>query len=100
MFIAGLDIGGTKCAVSLGRIVHHEDTVEILAKREIPHSQGLPGCLACAGDALEGLLNRHGGPVLKAIGISWGGASRQQPGPHSLAPQSPRLGRCGCGNAV
>lgn len=73
MFIAGLDIGGTKCAVSLGRIVHHEDTVEILAKEKFPTPKDYRDALRALGDALEGLLNRHGSPVLKAIGISCGG---------------------------
>ena len=72
MIIAGIDIGGTKCAVSLGRIGSGE-TVQILGKQQFPTPRGHEQALQQLGDALEALLNAHGCPELAAIGISCGG---------------------------
>jgi glucokinase len=72
VIIAGIDIGGTKCAVSLGRIGSGE-TVQILGKQQFPTPRGHEQALQQLGDALEALLNAHGCPELAAIGISCGG---------------------------
>lgn len=69
-YIAGIDIGGTKCAVSIGRLQDKE--IEILYKEKFP----TPACPQDAVQALTNLLKRmleeHREVELAAIGISCG----------------------------
>lgn len=69
--IAGLDIGGTKCAVSLGRT--GTDGVELLARESFPTPTSPAAALEQLGAMLERLLAEHAGETLAAIGISCGG---------------------------
>jgi glucokinase len=69
--LAGVDIGGTKCAVGLGRA--EEGSVTLLAKRRF-HTSGPPGALLAqllAG--LEELVEAQGEGCPAAVGISCGG---------------------------
>ncbi len=57
MYCIGYDIGGTKCAVSLGDAC--EGSMEVLAKRQFP-TQGAPmEVLARMADAAEQLLSER-----------------------------------------
>jgi glucokinase len=69
--LAGIDIGGTKCAVVLGRPT--DDDISLLDKVRFPTPPTFAEALAQIMDALEGLLARHQGDSLRAIGISCGG---------------------------
>lgn len=68
--LAGIDIGGTKCAVCLARI--SGDTVTIVDKRRFPTPPTPDETLAQFSEALNDLLRVHGEP-LQAIGVSCGG---------------------------
>lgn len=67
----GLDIGGTKCAVSIGR--EEADGLTILDKRVMKTAGGPDVMLPQLLDAARGLLAAHGNPVVAGAGISCGG---------------------------
>ncbi|HET7628036.1 MAG TPA: ROK family protein [Bacillales bacterium] len=68
--IAGIDIGGTKCAVSLGRLRGAD--VEIFAKERFPTPAAPEEAVAQMLAALEKLVDAHPGAAVAAIGISCG----------------------------
>ncbi|MFC5404779.1 ROK family protein [Cohnella soli] len=70
--LGGLDIGGTKCAVTLGKV--HERGIDLLARHSFPTPRTPQEALKLLADTLERLLeeNRSEGR-LQAIGISCGG---------------------------
>jgi glucokinase len=79
--LAGLDIGGTKCAASLGRVVG--DGVEPLARRAFPTPPSPDATMGQLGDTLAGLMAEHraspaavgvscGGPLSSALGLVLG----------------------------
>ena len=73
MYCIGYDIGGTKCAVSLGDA--REGSMEVLAKRQFP-TQGAPmEVLARMADAAEQLLSERkmNFSDIASAGISCGG---------------------------
>lgn len=70
--IAGVDIGGTKCAVSLGRL-KTDGSVEIAAKEKFPTPATPEQALEDISQTLTILLENNGRPHLKGIGISCGG---------------------------
>ena len=75
MTLAGLDIGGTKCAATLARTVGdgvEMHGVEMLGKRAFPTPPSPAAALDALGDALADLVRQHGAPP-EAIGISCGG---------------------------
>lgn len=69
--LAGVDIGGTKCAVCLGR--SHGSSVDILAKRKFSTPNNPRAALGQIANALAGLLAETPQFALEAIGISCGG---------------------------
>ena len=69
--VAGIDIGGTKCAVTLGRLA--DDGVVILAKRRFATLLGAQATLARLVDDLRALLTESGLTAPAAIGVSCGG---------------------------
>jgi glucokinase len=69
--LAGVDIGGTKCAVSLGETAGQE--VKILAKHRLLTPSTPEEALVRVVAALGSLLDGFGGERLKAIGVSCGG---------------------------
>lgn len=71
--LAGIDIGGTKCAVSLGE--QRGDGIRIYGKRRFPTAVGDPqAALRDIADVLEDMLAEYDGDQrLQAIGISCGG---------------------------
>lgn len=72
MFMAGVDVGGTKCAACIGRITPDE-RVEVLGKEVFPTPSNYLEALCRLGDALERLLVAHKVASLRSIGISCGG---------------------------
>ena len=69
--LAGLDIGGTKCAVVLGLEV--EGGIELIAKKSFPTPNAPEKALELMMDELENLLFDQEELKLIAIGISCGG---------------------------
>lgn len=69
--LAGLDIGGTKCAVVLG--VEDEKGITLIAKQSFPTPNTPDLALLIMMNELEKLLMERKGLELKAIGISCGG---------------------------
>ena len=71
--LAGVDIGGTKCAVSLAASGEAGDEAAILGKRRFPTPGTPEQALKQIGDALQELLDEQKDGRLDAIGISCGG---------------------------
>ena len=69
--MAGIDIGGTKCAVSLGRLT--AEGVEVIGKRRFLTPPSPSETLQTLSDALADLLREHSDETLTAIGVSCGG---------------------------
>jgi len=69
--LAGVDIGGTKCAVLIGR--ETADGVEIIDKRRFPTPNSFPAAMERFIQGLAELLNEHPGDTFQSIGISCGG---------------------------
>ena len=70
-FLAGIDIGGTKCAVCIGRT--EEDRVEILDRRQFATPRTPKSALTKLGYTLATLLAAHHEVTLSAVGVSCGG---------------------------
>ncbi|MHB1319615.1 MAG: ROK family protein [Anaerolineae bacterium] len=70
-YLAGIDIGGTKCAVCIGR--DGEGCVEILDRRQFATPDSPDTALAALSDALAALLEAHPEVTLSAVGVSCGG---------------------------
>ena len=73
--LAGIDIGGTKCAVSLGSMVEEGREPRLLGKRTFPTPESPKAAVQRLSDGVEELLRKEGvsGNELRAIGISCGG---------------------------
>lgn len=71
LYLAGVDIGGTKCAVVLGH--HHGEQVTVIAKRRFLTPDTPQAALTHITTALQSLLAEHPDAAPAAIGISCGG---------------------------
>lgn len=69
--LAGIDIGGTKCAVCIGRA--EAGHIEILDKRRFATPGSPESALVALTDGLEALLEAHPEVALSAVGVSCGG---------------------------
>lgn len=69
-YIAGIDIGGTKCAVSIGRL--QDEEIEILYKEKFPTPARPEEAVWALTDTLKRMLEAHREVELAAIGISCG----------------------------
>ena len=69
--LGGIDIGGTKCAVCLGR--HVDDEIEIIGRRQFPTLPTPRRNIQQFMRLLEELMEAHNVASLRAIGISCGG---------------------------
>lgn len=69
--LAGIDIGGTKCAVSLGRA--EGGRVRPIDRRQFATPDAPQAALVQLADALNALLAAHPDVDLSAIGVSCGG---------------------------
>lgn len=70
-YVGGIDIGGTKCAVSIGKI--EDETVFVVEKRKIPTPDTPQEAIHTMIVLLKELLLEHPDCRLCAIGISCGG---------------------------
>ncbi|NBC71789.1 ROK family protein [Paenibacillus sacheonensis] len=70
--LAGIDIGGTKCAASLG-MLDGEDGIRIVGKTRIATPASPEAAIAQIMEALHAELEKHPDGRLAAIGISCGG---------------------------
>lgn len=89
--LAGVDIGGTKCAVCLGRLV--EDGVEVIGKRRFPTPPSPQAAVAQIVTSLADLLREDRVDSLAAIGISCGGPLDSQKGLILSPPNLPNWDR-------
>lgn len=69
-YLAGIDIGGTKCAVTLGR--EEQGKIEILEKEKFPTPKNPHEAVAELVEALEKILSKHEDIRIDAAGISCG----------------------------
>lgn len=69
-YIAGIDIGGTKCAVSIGRL--QDEEIEILYKEKFLTPARPEEAVWALTDTLKRMLEAHREVELAAIGISCG----------------------------
>lgn len=71
-YYAGLDIGGTKCAVLLGRVRRSDGTIEVVARHAIPTNtqNGPDAALESFDPYLSPMFAEH---EIASIGISCGG---------------------------
>ncbi|MFC0472133.1 ROK family protein [Halalkalibacter kiskunsagensis] len=76
--LAGLDIGGTKCAISLGRLDDGE--IEIIKKKQFPTPNTPEKAIDSMLETLDQLLEEHQVSSLHAIGISCGGPLNSRQG--------------------
>ncbi len=86
--LAGVDIGGTKCAVSIGRAL--DNRVEVLAKRRFPTPPTPDQAIAMILDHLIELTQNE---QPAAIGISCGGPLNSQKGLILSPPNLPHWDR-------
>jgi len=89
MLCAGYDIGGTKCAVSIGEVIG--DSIEILGKRKF-ETHGKPEeIIYKMADEMEILLSEHGKSFsdVKSAGISCGGPLDSRRGVIMCPPNLP-----------
>lgn len=70
-YLAGIDIGGTKCAVTLGE--REGDGIRILDKVRFLTPKGPENTIPMLISTLNDLLEKHPKDTLEAIGISCGG---------------------------
>lgn len=90
-FIAGVDIGGTKTAVSVARI--EDDDVAILTKERFATDENPQAVLAQITDTLEALLAAIQPEQVSAIGISCGGPLDSRAGLILSPPNLPNWDR-------
>lgn len=89
--LAGIDIGGTKCAVSLGRLRTADDSIEIVKKISFPtpvgHEATIQQLVEALAEALLAIDNKDSS--LSAIGISCGGPLDSSKGLINSPPNLP-----------
>lgn len=90
-WLAGIDIGGTKCAVCLGR--QEGETVEICWKEKFPTPSDPHEAVARLVDGLAALLNAHPEVRLEAVGVSCGGPLDSKTGLILCPPNLPNWDR-------
>ncbi|WNR43471.1 ROK family protein [Paenibacillus roseipurpureus] len=88
ILLAGIDIGGTKCSVSIGRSCG--DGVELLVKKAIPTPQEPHSAIEAILKILQELLEAHqDSEPLASIGISCGGPLNSRSGRILSPPNLP-----------
>ncbi|UVI32250.1 ROK family protein [Paenibacillus spongiae] len=89
--LAGVDIGGTKCAVCLGR--EAGDGVELIGKRMFPTPSSPEAAIGEFIRKLDELIAEHGTGLPRAIGISCGGPLDSKAGTILSPPNLPNWDR-------
>ncbi|MBD2865260.1 ROK family protein [Paenibacillus oceani] len=92
--LGGVDIGGTKCAVSIGR--ETEAGIDILGKIGFPTPASPGETMERLGEAMAELIDRTGGEGPEAIGISCGGPLDSRAGFILSPPNLPGWDRIDC----
>lgn len=87
-YLAGIDIGGTKCAVTLGR--EENGSIAILEKRKFPTPKEPRQAMEKLVDALGAILAENDRVRLDAIGISCGGPLDSERGLIQCPPNLPK----------
>jgi glucokinase len=77
--VAGLDIGGTKCAVSIGEL-NEEGIIDIIEKKRFSTPDTPEKAINQMTEALDQLIEEHQVSTLRAIGISCGGPLNSRQG--------------------
>lgn len=86
-YLAGIDIGGTKCAVTLGR--EENGTITVLAKEKFPTPKEPHQAVEKLVDALGAILAENDRVRLDAVGISCGSPLDSQRGLIQCPPNLP-----------
>src|SRR5690625_1322251 len=86
--LAGLDIGGTKCAVVLGE-EDHQQNIEVIAREEFPTLASPEETIERMGKILSELLKNYRHANLQSIGISCGGPLDSEKGLIMSPPNLP-----------
>ncbi|CAM4301145.1 glucokinase [Paenibacillus endophyticus] len=92
--IAGLDIGGTKIAVTIGKL--NGAGVELLGKRMFPTPSTPEESMERMMEELEQLINEGEGEPLAAVGISCGGPLNSRTGVVMSPPNLPGWDKFDC----
>ena len=90
-WLAGIDIGGTKCAVCVGR--QTGETVEICWKEKFPTPSDPHEAVSRLVEGLASLLEAHPEVQLKAVGVSCGGPLDSRTGLILSPPNLPNWDR-------
>lgn len=85
--LAGIDIGGTKCAVSLGKLINQE--IEIFDRRSFPTVGTPTEVIQNLMDTLDEMVLQHTIESIAAIGISCGGPLSSKSGTILSPPNLP-----------
>ncbi|MBM7551536.1 ROK family protein [Thalassobacillus pellis] len=85
--LAGMDIGGTKCAASLAE--WSEEGLNILTRREFPTSGTPYEVIDRLSEILEDIMTEHDANKVEAIGISCGGPLNSRKGVILSPPNLP-----------
>lgn len=86
-YVGGIDIGGTKCAVSIGKI--EDGSVSVVEKRKIPTPDTPQKALSEMIRLLQSLLEDHPTCKICGIGISCGGPLDSEKGLIQAPPNLP-----------
>ena len=87
-YLAGIDIGGTKCAVSIGKTTE-DDGVKICYKEKFPTPESPVEAVHKMTETLSVMLAAHPEIALKAIGISCGSPLDSKKGVIMCPPNLP-----------
>lgn len=90
-YLAGIDIGGTKCAVSIGK--QSEIGINVLYKEKFPTPDNPKEAVNKLVDTLEHMINLHPETRPEAIGISCGSPLDSQKGVVLSPPNLPNWDR-------
>lgn len=86
-YLAGIDIGGTKCAVTIGKA--EGENIEVLYKEKFPTPKEPLDAVAKLVDTLKGMVEAHPEVTLSAIGVSCGGPLDSEKGLILCPPNLP-----------
>lgn len=92
--LGGVDIGGTKCAVSIGRVT--DAGIDILGKIQFPTPVSPSETMTLLGESMAELLDRAGGERPESIGVSCGGPLDSRAGLILSPPNLPQWDRIDC----
>ncbi|MDF2716272.1 MAG: hypothetical protein K0R28_3197 [Paenibacillus sp.] len=92
--LGGVDIGGTKCAVSIGKA--GEGAVEVIHKVQFPTPPTPGESIRRFRETMEELLAEMPGETIGAIGISCGGPLNSKSGLILSPPNLPLWDRIDC----